>query len=200
MPLTWRRGCSMQRNITLTVEDDPIRKVRVLAVRRNHSVSALLREELSRLVAEDEAYEKAKRAALECLKRGSHLSGVLIPPETSYTIGPAFFDAMFDWSQCPAIERTADKVNGRLGLQRHPRARQSPFRELGRRGSRRGFPELVSRRDPRSGGRSSRLHQAEPSPRPGLNPGLPSVAPGGLSNRGPGGHLLASGSLWHLFK
>ncbi|HSK47450.1 MAG TPA: DUF6364 family protein, partial [Coriobacteriia bacterium] len=43
----------MQRNITLTLDDDLVRKAKVLAARRNRSVSALLREELSRLVAED---------------------------------------------------------------------------------------------------------------------------------------------------
>ncbi len=63
----------------LTLEDDLIRKVKVLATRRNLSVSALLREELSRLVFEDEAYETAKRAALERLERGSHLGGGPFP-------------------------------------------------------------------------------------------------------------------------
>lgn len=69
----------MQRNITLTLDDDLIQKAKVLAARRNRSVSALLREELSRLVAKDEAYENAKRAALERLERGSHLGGAPLP-------------------------------------------------------------------------------------------------------------------------
>ena len=69
----------MQRNITLALDDDLIRKARVLAARRNRSVSALLREELSRLVAEDEAYETAKRAALQRLARGAHLGGGTLP-------------------------------------------------------------------------------------------------------------------------
>ncbi len=69
----------MQRNITLTLDDGLIHKVRVLAARRNRSVSALLREELSRLVTEDEEYETAKRAALERLARGTHLGGGPLP-------------------------------------------------------------------------------------------------------------------------
>jgi plasmid stability protein len=69
----------MQRNITLTLDDDLIQRARVLAARRNRSVSALLREELTRLVVEDEAYETAKRAALERLERGSHLGGGALP-------------------------------------------------------------------------------------------------------------------------
>ena len=69
----------MQRNITLTFDDEVLRKARVLAARRNRSISALLREELSRLVAKDEAYETAKRAALERLERGVHLGGGPLP-------------------------------------------------------------------------------------------------------------------------
>jgi len=69
----------MTRNITLTLDEDLIRKARVLAARRNRSVSALLRDELSRLVAKDEAYENAKRAALARLEQGSHLGGGPLP-------------------------------------------------------------------------------------------------------------------------
>jgi len=69
----------MRRNVTLTLDDDLIHKARVLAARRNRSVSALLREELSRLVAEDEAYQAARRTALERLRRGSRLGGGPLP-------------------------------------------------------------------------------------------------------------------------
>lgn len=69
----------MHRNITLTLDEDVIRKARVLAARRNRSVSALLRQELCRLVAEDDAYEAAKRVALERLERGLHLGGGPLP-------------------------------------------------------------------------------------------------------------------------
>jgi plasmid stability protein len=69
----------MQRNITLSLDDDLIHKARVLAARRHRSVSALLREELSRLVADDEAYQSAKRTALDRLARGTHLGGGPLP-------------------------------------------------------------------------------------------------------------------------
>ncbi|MGH9380248.1 MAG: DUF6364 family protein [Thermoanaerobaculia bacterium] len=69
----------MRRNITLTLDEDLIQKVRVVAARRNRSVSALLRHELTRLVAEDQAYETAKRAALERLERGGHLGAGKLP-------------------------------------------------------------------------------------------------------------------------
>lgn len=70
----------MRPSITLTIDEELLDKVRVLAARRKRSVSALLRDELSRLVVEDEAYEAAKRAALERLGRGTHLGGGLLPP------------------------------------------------------------------------------------------------------------------------
>jgi predicted transcriptional regulator len=70
---------SMQRNVTLALDEELIHKARVLAARRNRSMSALLRDELARLVAEDEAYEAAKRAALERLARGAHLGGGPLP-------------------------------------------------------------------------------------------------------------------------
>jgi predicted transcriptional regulator len=69
----------MRRNITLALDDDLIRKARVLAAHRNCSVSGLLREELSRLVAENEAYETAKEAALKRLDLGTHLGGGPLP-------------------------------------------------------------------------------------------------------------------------
>ncbi len=69
----------MQRKITLTLDEDLLRKARALAARRNCSVSALLSEELSRLVGEDEAYETAKRAALQRLERGTSLGGGPLP-------------------------------------------------------------------------------------------------------------------------
>jgi hypothetical protein len=69
----------LRRNVTLSLDDEIIQKARVLAARRNLSVSALLRDELSRLVAEDDAYQTAMHAALERLKRGSRLGGGRLP-------------------------------------------------------------------------------------------------------------------------
>jgi predicted transcriptional regulator len=69
----------MRRNLTITLDEDLIHKARALAARRGLSLSTLLREELSRLVAADEAYQTAKRAALKRLQRGSSLGGGLLP-------------------------------------------------------------------------------------------------------------------------
>jgi hypothetical protein len=69
----------MQHNLTLALDAELILKAQALAARRNCSISALLRDELARLVAEDEAYEAAKRAALERLARSAHLGGGPLP-------------------------------------------------------------------------------------------------------------------------
>src|SRR5260370_15367370 len=69
----------MLRKLTLTLDDGLFLKLRVLAARRQRSVSAMLREVLSRLVAEDEAYAAAKLAALRRLKRGTRLGGGPLP-------------------------------------------------------------------------------------------------------------------------
>lgn len=69
----------MPRNITLPMDEETPRKARVLAVRRNMSVSALLREEILRPVSRDDAYELARGAARGKLERGSRLGGGTLP-------------------------------------------------------------------------------------------------------------------------
>ena len=69
----------MARNITLSLDDDLIRKVRVIAAKRGTSVSALLRSELGRLVSEDEAFEAARQSALRRLRSGARLKSGRLP-------------------------------------------------------------------------------------------------------------------------
>jgi len=68
-----------KRNLTIQLEDDVIRKAKVLAARRDTSVSALIARELTRLVAEDDAYQAAKQRAVERLGAGYHLGGPPYP-------------------------------------------------------------------------------------------------------------------------
>ncbi len=65
----------MARNITITMDEEVLKKARVFAARRGLSVSALLRSEILRLVDDDDAYQRAKEAAQRRLKRGSSLGG-----------------------------------------------------------------------------------------------------------------------------
>lgn len=69
----------MSRNITLALDEETLRKARLLAARRNLSVSALLREEIHRLVARGDAYEAAHEEARRRLERGSRLGGGPLP-------------------------------------------------------------------------------------------------------------------------
>jgi predicted transcriptional regulator len=63
----------MKSNITLKLDRDLLRKVRILAAEKDTSVSALLTEQLAKAVRDREGYEKAKRRALARLKRGYNL-------------------------------------------------------------------------------------------------------------------------------
>jgi predicted transcriptional regulator len=68
----------MKTNITLKLEKDLLRKVRVLAAERETSVSALLSDQLEQVLRERESYDAAKRRALARMKRASNLG--YVPP------------------------------------------------------------------------------------------------------------------------
>jgi predicted transcriptional regulator len=63
----------MKTNITLKLDRDLLRKVRVLAAEKDTSVSGLLAEQLEKAVLERDGYERAKKRALARMKRASHL-------------------------------------------------------------------------------------------------------------------------------
>ncbi|MFN2126054.1 MAG: CopG family transcriptional regulator [Candidatus Promineifilaceae bacterium] len=58
------------QSITLSLPKDILLKVELLAERRQTSTSALLAEELEKLVRQDEAYNLAKRRNLRILRKG----------------------------------------------------------------------------------------------------------------------------------
>jgi len=57
----------MKRNLTVQLDDDVIRRAKVLAAKRGTSVSGLVAAELDRLVADDERYEEAWRQARKAM-------------------------------------------------------------------------------------------------------------------------------------
>ena len=65
----------MKQNITLSVDKDLIKKGKVIAAKKDTSVSKMLSEQLKQLVHDNEQYETAKRSALQTLKKGYHLGG-----------------------------------------------------------------------------------------------------------------------------
>jgi predicted transcriptional regulator len=64
---------SATQNITIRLDRRTLRKARILAVKRNTSISRLLAAQIETLVGEDEAYEQARRRAMALLDRGFHL-------------------------------------------------------------------------------------------------------------------------------
>jgi hypothetical protein len=68
---------SDKRNITISLSRNLLRKAKILAARRETSVSGLLAHEIESLVGEDEAYERAERQATALLERGFHMGGLI---------------------------------------------------------------------------------------------------------------------------
>jgi plasmid stability protein len=65
----------MKQNITLSLEKEIVKKGKVIAARKDTSVSRMLSELLRSMVENDERYEAAKRSAMQLLKKGIHLGG-----------------------------------------------------------------------------------------------------------------------------
>jgi len=63
------------QNLTLQLPKEIIRRARVLAAQKGTSVSRLLARTLEDLVADEEAYDAARRRALDRMKVGFHLGG-----------------------------------------------------------------------------------------------------------------------------
>ena len=66
---------STKQNITVCLDRRTLRKAKVLAAKRNTSISGLLADQIESLVGEDNAYEQAQRRALALLDQGFHLGG-----------------------------------------------------------------------------------------------------------------------------
>jgi predicted transcriptional regulator len=64
-----------KRNLTLQLDEDVVRRARVLAAKRGTSVSAMVARQLNDLVAEDERYEAAHQRVIELMDRASPHGG-----------------------------------------------------------------------------------------------------------------------------
>jgi uncharacterized protein YigA (DUF484 family) len=70
-------GDSEKQNITISLSRQVLKKAKILAARRETSISGLLAQQIELLVGENEAYERAKRQALALLEKGFHMGGVI---------------------------------------------------------------------------------------------------------------------------
>jgi hypothetical protein len=68
----------MKQNITLSIEKDLIRKAKVLAAKKEISISKLLSRELARILNDEDLYESARKRATARLRKGYHLGGRIL--------------------------------------------------------------------------------------------------------------------------
>ncbi len=61
------------QNVTLSLPKQVLRKAKLIAVERNTSLSALLTQMIVEMVAEDDAYERARRRHQALLEEGFDL-------------------------------------------------------------------------------------------------------------------------------
>jgi hypothetical protein len=68
---------SEKQNITISLSRQVLKKAKILAARRQTSISTLLAQEIELLVGNEEAYERAEQKALALLDKGFHLGGII---------------------------------------------------------------------------------------------------------------------------
>src|SRR5260370_41653439 len=68
-------GGAMKQNVTISLDRQTIRKAKILAARRDTSISGLLARQLEILAGEEEASERTERQAVALLDEGFHLGG-----------------------------------------------------------------------------------------------------------------------------
>jgi predicted transcriptional regulator len=66
-----------KQNLTISLDPKTIRKAKILAARRETSISGLVAQQIESLVGQEEAYERAKRQAMALLDEGFHLGGAI---------------------------------------------------------------------------------------------------------------------------
>ncbi len=64
-----------KQNVTLNLSRQVIKKAKILAARRETSISGLLADQIEALVGQEEAYERAERQARALLDQGFHMGG-----------------------------------------------------------------------------------------------------------------------------
>lgn len=62
---------SRKTNITLKLDSELLRRIKVLAAERGTSVSAILASQLEEVVTKDDEYEEAMKRALSLMKESS---------------------------------------------------------------------------------------------------------------------------------
>lgn len=64
-----------KQNVTISLSRPVLKKAKILAARRETSISGLLADQIESLVGQEEAYERAERQARALLDQGFHMGG-----------------------------------------------------------------------------------------------------------------------------
>ena len=70
----------MKQNITLSIEKELLKKAKLMAAKKETSVTKLLTDQLNKMISEEDEYESSKKRALANLKKGFHLGGQILCP------------------------------------------------------------------------------------------------------------------------
>lgn len=108
---------SDKQNITISLSRQVLRKARILAARRETSVSGLIAHQIESLVRGDEAYECAQRQATALLERGFRLGGLIKRVGMNCMNDRAFIDTnvlIYAHTAGP-LDRTVSRRIGRDG-------------------------------------------------------------------------------------
>lgn len=65
----------MQKNVTLSIEEGILRKLKHLAVEMDQSLSQWVTHVLEKIIVSQDDYQKAKKRALKRLEKGFYLGG-----------------------------------------------------------------------------------------------------------------------------
>ncbi len=68
----------MKQNITVSLEKEQLKKIKILAAKKDTSVTKLLADQLAKVLAEEDDYEAAKKRALARMKKGYRLGGRIL--------------------------------------------------------------------------------------------------------------------------
>ena len=68
----------MKQNITLSIEKELLKKAKLMAAKKETSVTKLLTEQLAKMASEEDQYDAARKRALAILRKGFHLGGCII--------------------------------------------------------------------------------------------------------------------------
>ena len=66
-----------KQNVTISLSRQVLKKAKILAARRETSISGLLAQEIEFLVGDEEAYDRAERQARALLDKGFHMGGII---------------------------------------------------------------------------------------------------------------------------